>query len=101
MDIKPYLPYSDSIPNALSGLSCPQTVEKEIEFSTKAIHQLQEILTKLPHFEKFITELLINDPRPGYKVDSDRIYGCHIYDYNLMWKSGTDKITVIGIDSIS
>ncbi|MCK5834406.1 MAG: tRNA (N6-threonylcarbamoyladenosine(37)-N6)-methyltransferase TrmO [Lentisphaeria bacterium] len=100
VDIKPYLPYSDSIPGALSGLSCPQTIEKEIEFTEKSTAQLQEISLKHPHFKAFITELLTNDPRPGYKVDSDRIYGCHVYDYNLMWKSNTDKITITAIDPI-
>jgi len=100
VDLKPYLPYSDSIPNALSGLSCPQTQEKAVVLTPKATAQLHEISDKHPHFKSFITELLINDPRPGYKVDSERIYGCHIYDYNLIWKSNTDKITVIAIDPI-
>ena len=100
VDIKPYLPYSDSIPEALSGLSCPQTIETVIELTDKATMQLQEISVQLPNFKAFLTELLINDPRPGYKIDSERIYGCHVYDYNLMWKSNAEKITVMAIDPI-
>ena len=100
VDIKPYLPYSDSIPDALSGLSCPETIEKTVVLTEKASSQLQQISKILPHFKSFITELLINDPRPGYKTDSERIYGCHVYDYNLMWKANAEKITIIAIDTI-
>jgi tRNA-Thr(GGU) m(6)t(6)A37 methyltransferase TsaA len=101
VDLKPYLPYADSIPNASSGLSCPETSGKAINFTNKAKKQLHEISQQVPHFQSFIEALLINDPRPGYQNDEDRVYGCHIYDYNLKWKSELSQILVMSIDSAS
>lgn len=97
IDIKPYIPYSDAVPNASSGLSCPHITFKEVTFTTEALTQLQVIEKEIPSFTKFVEELLQNDPRPGYQADPDRIYGCHVYDYNLKWQCSEHEIKVLSI----
>ncbi len=101
LDIKPYVPYSDVISEAKSGLSCPVVAPKALVLSPKSQAQLLEIEKDIPSFFKFISELLQNDPRPGYQKQDDRVYGCHIYDYNLMWKCSASEITVVSIDKLT
>ena len=69
-DIKPYLPYTDSHPEARSG------------FATRPADQLLQVdcpsalLDKLPdNLRQPLLDLLAHDPRPQYQHDPSRIYG--------------------------
>ena len=69
-DIKPYLPYTDSHPEARSG------------FATRPADQLLQVdcpsalLDKLPdNLQQPLLDLLAHDPRPQYQHDPSRIYG--------------------------
>lgn len=69
-DIKPYIPYADSFPNARCGF-----VENS-EMKRLTV-EIPENLSK--HFPKekinALTEILAEDPRPRYQEDPDRHYG--------------------------
>lgn len=69
-DIKPYIPYADSFPNARCGF-----VENS-EMKRLTV-EIPENLSK--HFPKekinALTEILAEDPRPRYQEDPDRRYG--------------------------
>ena len=77
-DIKPYLPYVDSHPEARGGFG-----------SEKADYALQ--IDFPPELEERIGEekrealrgLLAGDPRPSYQNDPDRVYGVRYADYNV------------------
>ncbi len=69
LDIKPYIPYADSIPDALGGFAHKQleralevVIDKEIE---KSVSQEDWLVIK---------QLLSQDPRPAYQNDPKRIY---------------------------
>lgn len=68
-DIKPYVAYSDSKPDALSGFAlCPEKNKLEVKFSASACESLpNELILGL-------TEALAQDPRPAYQDDESRIY---------------------------
>lgn len=88
-DIKPYLPYVDSIPEAVGGFSEEHKndiVEVEIPESLK--NKLSSEQTDS------LYELLSLDPRPSYQNDEERIYGFRFYDYEVKFKSDGKKITV-------
>ncbi len=97
LDVKPYLPYSDSVSDAADGYGCASTPQKKIVFSAKAEEDVKQAEQTYPHIRPFIAELLANDPRPGYQNDSERVYGCNIYDYNLQWCQQDSIITVLGL----
>lgn len=68
-DIKPYLPYVDSKPEATNGFALSQT-EGTLEVSFPA-----ELLARIPEEKRqALTEVLAQDPRPQYQNDPERVY---------------------------
>ncbi|MDK9758928.1 tRNA (N6-threonylcarbamoyladenosine(37)-N6)-methyltransferase TrmO, partial [Vibrio sp. D173a] len=66
VDIKPYIPYSDSIPDAAGGFAAEEPAKLEVNFSQQA----QQKLSQHPegrHIIAVIKEVLAQDPRPAYK----------------------------------
>ena len=91
-DIKPYLPYVDSIPEASGGFS----EEHKNDFLDVEIQdRLKDSLTE-QQIEN-ITELLSLDPRPSYQNDEDRIYGLAFEDMQIKFKYQAEKIIVCDI----
>lgn len=87
LDIKPYLPYSDSLPDALGGFAdaAPETA-MTVSFSDAAVQFCQK-QHKYPHLQLFIEKVLKQDPRPPYKKQREDIqtYGMTLYHYNIKW----------------
>ncbi|MFU2090449.1 tRNA (N6-threonylcarbamoyladenosine(37)-N6)-methyltransferase TrmO [Avibacterium avium] len=102
-DIKPYIAYADSEPNANSGFAQqPPEAKRQVSFSPQAQAQLIKCGTKYPNFSRFITELLEQDPRPAYQQGktSDRIYGMKLYEFNVRWwvrDENSDYVEVLDI----
>ena len=69
-DIKPYLPFTDSHPDALAGFA-EETSANQIS----TVRFSQELLSAFDeeHIEA-LREVLLSDPRPHYHDDSERIY---------------------------
>lgn len=91
-DIKPYLPYVDSIPEALGGFAEEYKnhfLQVDIPFV------LKEKLTEC-QIENII-ELLSLDPRPSYQNDEERIYGLSFEDLQIKFKYEDNKIIVCDI----
>lgn len=89
LDIKPYLPYADSVPNALSGGYSPdrqQLLKVEIPTDIAALFTQDQRDT--------LYEALSLDPRPGYQ-DDDRIYGFAYGDYDLRFRVANGAAVVI------
>ena len=69
-DIKPYLPYVDSHPDARGGFA------REVEDYELQVDFPEELLNCFPVGKRqSIIEVLKQDPRPGYHDDPDRKYG--------------------------
>lgn len=77
-DIKPYLPYTDSHPQAESGFA-GEVLNNSLEviFSNEATE-----MTEKKDLE-IIKELLSQDPRPHYQNDPDREYAFEYSHYNI------------------
>jgi tRNA-Thr(GGU) m(6)t(6)A37 methyltransferase TsaA len=91
-DIKPYIVYTDSHPDAVSG------------FADKPAEQLLEVNdpeTLLPQVDERHRESLIailaHDPRPQYQDDPDRIYGMVFSQYEVRFKVKDLNLTVVDI----
>lgn len=69
-DIKPYIAYTDSHPDAVSGFaSKPAEYLLEIDFP-------ETLLQKVPESQRgSLIAVLQHDPRPQYHDDSERVYG--------------------------
>jgi len=99
LDIKPYLPYVDSIPDAKAGyaFASPQA-NKQVRFSEQVNKQLQQRDDGV-ELKSLIKGLLAFDPRPAYKKASqpDRIYGMQLYDFDLKWRVMDGVVEVVGL----
>ena len=77
-DIKPYIAYSDSKPEALSGFALnPESKKLEVRFRDEVTDVLPDSL--LPG----IREALAQDPRPAYQNDASRIYKMSYSGYDI------------------
>lgn len=77
-DIKPYLAYTDSHPEAVCGFADRvKTYELEVVFP-------EELLALLPEEHRApAAALLAQDPRPSYQNDPDRRYGMAYAGYDI------------------
>lgn len=101
IDIKPYIPYADSLPNAQGGFagSEPQSC-LEVIFSATARGKLCDFSEQTPELEALIRETLSLDPRPAYhhQRDDQRSYGCHLDRYNIRWQVDGAHIIISDIE---
>lgn len=88
-DIKPYLPYADSLSQAQGGFAHhkPENTMK-VEFLQTASHCLSQHRLHYPALEQLIRQILQQDPRPAYHrgKKSDREYGVVLYEFNVVWR---------------
>ena len=77
-DIKPYLAFSDSFPDATGGFASEKlSYSLKVEFPEKELEKIEE--------EKRcdIIKILENDPRPSYHTDEERTYGFCFGKYEI------------------
>lgn len=89
LDIKPYVPYVDSIPNASGGFAAgAPEVRLAVRFTTEAEAQAAARAEEYPQLRELITQVLGADPRPAYREDepAERIYGMRLLDFDLRWR---------------
>ncbi|AUI67094.1 MULTISPECIES: tRNA (N6-threonylcarbamoyladenosine(37)-N6)-methyltransferase TrmO [Glaesserella] len=108
LDIKPYIAYADSEPNAVSGFAQSKPEAKLcVTFSESALQAVRSS----ENFAKFgiedpitfIQEIIEQDPRPAYQQGkvNNRSYGMSVAGLNIKWKINEDslnKATVFAIE---
>jgi tRNA-Thr(GGU) m(6)t(6)A37 methyltransferase TsaA len=102
VDIKPYLPYVDAIPQARSGFAeLAPTTDIQVEFSDQAKSDCQQAKIRLStDIETVIQQTLVLDPRPSYKQgeETERVYSMKLYDFDLKWcYPDNNKIKVLAL----
>ncbi|HBI84712.1 MAG TPA: tRNA (N6-threonylcarbamoyladenosine(37)-N6)-methyltransferase TrmO [Ruminococcus sp.] len=91
-DIKPYLPFADSIPDAAEGY----TAQTKQHFLT--VDFPPELAAILPAEKRQAAEALLRqDPRPGYSEDPDRVYGIIYAGYDIRFHAAGGKLTVCAV----
>ena len=91
-DIKPYLPFTDSHPEAKGGFTDEvlRTEEKLEIVNPEAIGRL------MPNDKaEALIEVLKNDPRPQYHEDKDRIYGIDFCGNDIRFRVEGNQLTII------
>lgn len=87
-DIKPYIVYADSHPEARSGFA-----KERPEARLKVVFACHEDAA-----DKTLRQILAQDPRPAYQDDPTRIYGLSYNGKNIRFRVEEDVLTVISID---
>lgn len=91
-DIKPYIVFTDSHPNARSG------------FVDTESWQLLEVVIPEPLRQRLtaeqaaiIEQTLAQDPRPQYHNYNERIYGMDIFQFNVRFRIDGNRATVVSV----
>ncbi len=88
-DIKPYLPFTDSHPEATGGFADPfKDYVLEVDFPE---HWLR--LIPAEHHAALLG-VLAHDPRPSYQHDPDRIYGLEFAGFNVRFTVRNTMLSV-------
>jgi tRNA-Thr(GGU) m(6)t(6)A37 methyltransferase TsaA len=89
VDIKPYIPYVDSIPAARAGFAdgAPKR-QLEVVLSTEAEQQLSAQTGEYPELRRIISESLAFDPRPAYQAASKKSSqgGVRFYNFDVRFE---------------
>lgn len=93
IDIKPYLPYTDSKPNATNGFALDD-INGLLDVKCS-----DELLSKIPFdLVDGLLETLKHDPRPSYQNDKERVYGMSYGDLQIKFKVDGNELTIIEIE---
>ncbi|MBQ2401924.1 MAG: tRNA (N6-threonylcarbamoyladenosine(37)-N6)-methyltransferase TrmO, partial [Lachnospiraceae bacterium] len=92
-DIKPYLPFADSHPEASGGYT-DQTKEYGLQVKIS-----EEILSMVSEEKRdALKAVLAHDPRPSYQNDPERIYGMEFAGYEVKFRVEDGILYVINIE---
>lgn len=91
-DVKPYLPYADSHPDATGGFTGNHGG------AVLDVHVPPDLLDKLPvPKQQALIQVLAHDPRPSYQKDPERVYGLDFAGFNVKFTGNDTTITVTSI----
>ena len=94
-DIKPYLAYADSHPDAVGGWT--DVVERKY----LQVECREELLEKVhPAQHKALLAVLANDPRPRYQDDPQRIYGLTFACWNVKFRVDGETLFVTAVEPL-
>lgn len=92
IDVKPYLPYTDSRPDATNGFALDD-VNGLLDVKCS-----DEFLSKIPFdLSDGLLETLKHDPRPSYQNDKERVYGMSYGDLQIKFKVDGNELEIIDV----
>jgi len=99
LDIKPYLPYADAIPDAEFALAERiETLDLPLHWQPQARTALVDHSQRLQQpLEQQIADVLRCDPRPAYQRDPRRIYGIALHGLNIRFRITDSEIEVVEV----
>ena len=94
-DIKPYLAFTDSHPEATAGFSEPvREYALNVDFC-------KELLSKIDiSKQNALVKILEHDPRPSYQDAPEREYGMRFSDYEIFFKVAENSLTVTRVETV-
>ena len=90
LDIKPYLPYADSHPEAIGGFAdSVQRKYLEVAFPEDACPGMPA------EKREALKKVLAEDPRPSYQRDPKRVYGMNFAGYEVKFRVRGNELQVL------
>ncbi|WP_218352637.1 tRNA (N6-threonylcarbamoyladenosine(37)-N6)-methyltransferase TrmO [Alteromonas lipotrueiana] len=99
VDIKPYLPYADSINQATDSLAQYHNIPmRTVEFTPPVTKQLTAPDSPYPQqLKELIKSVLSQDPRPAYRQQNDddpKVYKVKLYNADVSWQVRGKRVIV-------
>ena len=92
LDVKPYLPYADCLPEASAGYTAALP-DRELTVVCPP-----ELMASMPEQQReALLSVLSHDPRPAYQHDPDRVYGFRFARREVRFAVSGDVLTVISV----
>ena len=97
LDIKPYLPFTDSHPDAKGGFA-----EEQNQKTDPLKVEIPSDIEKLFDAEKLkaLRGVLAADPRPHYQQDPERIYALEFADWEVKFQVRGNNVVVVGVSPL-
>ena len=91
LDIKPYIPYADSHPDALASWASEKPATISVQWTECAIKALYTRLKdSAPRIQRVISDIISHDPRPfhkkGTEPHAENLWKCSYHDMKILWK---------------
>ncbi len=100
LDVKPYIPYADSLPDAVGGFapSAPEADALPVSFTDEAMSQCAVIEKRgVADFTALARKLVSANPRPAYQNEDGRVYGIFVHAFEVVWKMVGDSALITEI----
>ncbi len=95
VDIKPYIAYTDSHPDAISGFAT-----RPAEYLLKVTFP-EDLLQMIPESQReSLIAVLAHDPRPQYQDDPKRIYGMPFGKVEVKFQVDDTNLTVLSVEFV-
>ena len=101
VDIKPYLPFAEALPDATASYAQHAPVaEMGVSFTAEVEQQLLALETRYPQLKTFIGEVLAQDPRPAYRKgeETGKTYAVWLHDFNVRWRVREEGFEVFALE---
>ncbi len=94
-DVKPYLPYAESIPDAAAGFAAAEIPRLRVEVADSAAIEFGNLPERA---KNLIREALSLDPRPAARADEhERVFGASLCGKNVRFQIENDCCRIVEI----
>lgn len=97
LDIKPYIPYADALPQAQGGFAAPP--------GKLQVQMTEELLNLLPEAKRpALLAVLAQDPRPAYhagRQETARVYGLSFGGFNVRFQVSGEVLQVLAVEPLA
>lgn len=94
LDIRPYLPYVDALPEAQAGFAIGPPAKQSVKILKSARDQWDELSEEV---QSLVTEMLAHQPQPAYQKDSERIYRARVTGLEVAWRQGESEVLLLEV----
>ncbi|KAF0812031.1 tRNA (adenine(37)-N6)-methyltransferase [Andreprevotia sp. IGB-42] len=100
LDIKPYIPFVESVPAARGGFVDGPPAQLAVAFTPEAEMALTLHAATRPALRALISEVLAQDPRPAYADAPERVYGVRLYEFDVKWRCNGSQAEVLAVEQV-
>lgn len=95
LDIRPYVPYVDAVPEAQSGFANGPPPRMEVAICVGIQPQWHELAEET---QALITGLISLQPHPAYQTGEKKRYRARVSDYEVQWRGGVDSAVIDSLE---
>lgn len=102
LDVKPYIPYADSLPKARGGWASHRPKRIPVSFAKEALNACKR--SSHPGLARLIRQMVGEDPRPAFQARGSRgenEYSARLLDLDVHWtvKDGRARVRSLSLPS--